>query len=328
MFALMYEYFNAVVEHDPSERKTNRWYHFISFILIFIAFSLYYFFHLFNEHSLHLLFFIILIFASIIYAYFEYHLLNTKLWGLKKKLFFENIKTLTLLKKWTIFIFLCKLILAIRVIIMFLKELFLDNYCYKNNLHLTEPLNLAVSSLVFLSIFIALLSTPEITYGIEYFQKSIKKHKEECFKLDTIWILKNDTEITNINDKKIEEGIQLRLKDYIVKIEEQAFMTDYFLSPKMDFPKFSKVTGIPVFHLKFIFKYHAHLSFSEFKNIIRIKEAVRLIENDYLKLNTIESLAYKTGFNSYMPFYNSFKTITKKNPQDYWKEYLKNNNPS
>jgi hypothetical protein len=54
------------------------------------------------------------------------------------------------------------------------------------------------------------LSTPEITYGIEYFQKSIKKHKEECFKLDTIWILKNDTEITNINDKKIEEAILLQ----------------------------------------------------------------------------------------------------------------------
>ena len=293
-----------------------------------MSFSLYNFFHLFNEHILHLLFFIILIFTSIIYTYLEYHLLNNKLWNLKKKSFSKNIRTLTLSKKWTIFIFSCKIILIIRIIILFVKELCIYNYCIKNDYHVTEPLNLAIASLVFLSIFITILSSPEITYGIEYFQQTIKKHKEESFKLDTIWIFKNNTEITNINDKKIEAIIQPRLEDYIVKIEMKALMTDYFLSPNMDFTKFSKVTGIPVFHLKFIFKYHSSISFSEFKNVIRIKEALRLIENDYLHLNTIESLAYKTGFNSYMPFYNSFKTITKKNPQDYWKEYLKNNNPS
>ena len=94
MFALVYEYFNTIVEHDPLVTKRNKWYHFISFILIFIAFSLYYFFHFFNEHSLHLIFFTILISASIIYAYFEYHLLNTKLWNLKKKCFLRILKRL------------------------------------------------------------------------------------------------------------------------------------------------------------------------------------------------------------------------------------------
>jgi AraC-like DNA-binding protein len=69
-----------------------------------------------------------------------------------------------------------------------------------------------------------------------------------------------------------------------------------------------------------LFKYHSKISFPEYKKVIRIKESVLLIENDYLKKNTLDSLARKVGFISYNTFFVSFKDITGVNPIDYMKK--------
>lgn len=50
---------------------------------------------------------------------------------------------------------------------------------------------------------------------------------------------------------------------------------------------------------------------------MRISQAIKLIEEGYLKSNTIESLAMNVGFSSYSPFYTSFKKITGTSPQEY-----------
>jgi AraC-like DNA-binding protein len=51
----------------------------------------------------------------------------------------------------------------------------------------------------------------------------------------------------------------------------------------------------------------------------RIKDCINLIEEGYLITNTLESLAFKTGFASYNPFYSAFKKATLLSPQDYLK---------
>lgn len=79
--------------------------------------------------------------------------------------------------------------------------------------------------------------------------------------------------------------------------------------------------GVPTSHIVYLFKYHSNISFSEFRMRSRIHDAINLIESDYLKINTLESLAYKTGFASYSPFFSAFKKVTSFSPQD----YLKNN---
>ncbi len=51
----------------------------------------------------------------------------------------------------------------------------------------------------------------------------------------------------------------------------------------------------------------------------RIEDSIHLMEAGYLKTNTLESLAYKTGFSSYNPFFSAFKKVTSFSPQDYIK---------
>ena len=77
------------------------------------------------------------------------------------------------------------------------------------------------------------------------------------------------------------------------------------------------VLNIPSSHLKFIFKYHSKLSFSDFKKISRIQNSIKLINNNYLVVNTLESLSRKVGFSSYNPFFSCFKDVVGKSPHEY-----------
>jgi AraC-like DNA-binding protein len=76
---------------------------------------------------------------------------------------------------------------------------------------------------------------------------------------------------------------------------------------------------VPKSHVVFLFKYHCTISFVDFKKIIRVQKAVLLIEEGFLKSNTLEALAVRTGFSSYSPFFKSFKSITGMSPKDYLK---------
>ena len=77
---------------------------------------------------------------------------------------------------------------------------------------------------------------------------------------------------------------------------------------------------IPKSHLFFIFKYYSEISFSDFKRTIRIKEAIRLIQNGYLNTNVIEALSEEIGFSTYSSFFKNFKEIMGMSPQDYCKK--------
>ena len=81
---------------------------------------------------------------------------------------------------------------------------------------------------------------------------------------------------------------------------------------------FAAKLNIPKSHLSYLFKYHSKISFSDYKKIARIEDTLHLIQADYLKTNTFDSLAKEVGFSSYNPFFTSFKDIVGKPPQEYW----------
>jgi AraC-like DNA-binding protein len=74
---------------------------------------------------------------------------------------------------------------------------------------------------------------------------------------------------------------------------------------------------MPKSHLSFIFKYHSTISFSDFKKLNRIQDAIELINEGYLKTNTFDSLSKQVGFSTYNTFYIAFKEVTNKAPQEY-----------
>jgi AraC-like DNA-binding protein len=80
---------------------------------------------------------------------------------------------------------------------------------------------------------------------------------------------------------------------------------------------------IPNSHVNFVFKYHCRETFSDFKKIVRVHDAIKLLDNGYLKTNTVESLSAEVGFVTYNTFHVAFKSIMGTTTQEYIKRIVR-----
>jgi AraC-like DNA-binding protein len=100
-------------------------------------------------------------------------------------------------------------------------------------------------------------------------------------------------------------------------LNEVLYKNSYFKNAGFSIKDLAQALNIPISHLKFVFKYHSKLSFSDYKKISRIQNSLELINNNYLATNTLESLSNEVGFSSYNPFFTSFKDVVGKSPHQY-----------
>jgi len=259
--------------------------------------------------------FIVILFSFLVYIYLSYKLLVENIWTRKSDVYIIS-KQNKLLKNWSIFLFSCSVLLFLRIITLFLFHNF--NYSLTSNSNYFW-----ISAIVWLIIYIKMLSTPEILFGYDLLQEKINDYKNNNIALDNVWKINSNPTITNIKDLKIREKMTLNLKDYIYQIENLSFYSKTFRHPELTLEDLAKKMNIPTFHLIYIFKYHSTISFVDYKKIIRIQDAIQLLESNFLNTNTYESLAKEVGFKSYMPFYSSFKNISGLPPQEYYNKLVK-----
>jgi len=100
-----------------------------------------------------------------------------------------------------------------------------------------------------------------------------------------------------------------------------SFHSQVFRNPDYGLYDIAAALNVPISHINFIFKYHCNESFSDYKKIVRINDATKLLENGYLKNNKVEMLANLVGFTSYNTFSIAFKNITGLTTQDYLKRF-------
>jgi AraC-like DNA-binding protein len=128
-------------------------------------------------------------------------------------------------------------------------------------------------------------------------------------------------EITITRDLKLAEKLNGYTKKYIHQIENASFQSDIFRNTNLTIDDIAAHIKIPSSHINFIFKYHCNETFSDFKKIVRVHHAIKLLENNYLKTNTIESLSAEVGFITYNTFHVAFKNITGLTTQEYTKRF-------
>jgi AraC-like DNA-binding protein len=238
-------------------------------------------------------------------------MLYKNVWGRKAEIRAIQ-KQNKLIKNWTIFLYVCFLLLLLtRVITSFISK---NPGSFSNN-HLWIP------ALIWSCVFVSIISTPEILYGYNFLNKTIDAANEKVV-LNSVWHLKGTvTPITIERDKKIGEKVKNLLLEYLHQIEELSFHTHAFRNPDLSLDDIAVALNIPISHINFIFKYQCNESFTDYKKIVRIHDATRLIESGYLKENKIETLSAKVGFSSYNTFIAAFKTITGVTTQEYAKRY-------
>ncbi|WP_197056092.1 AraC family transcriptional regulator [Flavobacterium sp. AED] len=216
------------------------------------------------------------------------------------------------INNWASFLFIALVLISIRLI----TALFIDLY-YNQSM---KGFNYQwISSCIWLLILIKILITPEILYGYNALNKKINENKKTDLVLNEIWKIAPNISLNNSQHSILKEKIDKNILTYIDHIEQLSFEYEIFRDSKMTLTDFSNKLNIPKSHISYIFKYHSTISFSEYKKVIRIHDAIKHIELNYLKNNTLDSLSKKVGFTSYNPFFTSFKEISGVSPLEYYK---------
>lgn len=247
-------------------------------------------------------------------------LLRKEIW-FKKDLKLNN-KHFVLVKNWTFYLYIVNVLNSTLLLTSLYTEL-------TNGINPSGK-TLGVFIMFFwLFVFFKILSSPEILFGLPILNSTLLKfnevsleEKEVVLELEkeanTSWLLTAET-VKNNQDLKLQENIRFNIISYIKEVDKLGVEGFVFRNPKFSQSDIAAVLGVPTSHIVYLFKYHSKISFSEYRMQSRIQDAIRLTEQGFLNTETLESLAYKTGFASYNPFFISFKKITSYSPQDYIK---------
>lgn len=260
-------------------------------------------------------FFFVFLFI-LFYLYIAFNLLKKKIW-FRTNLLLNN-EHFNLIKNWTIFFYVFNVLSSI----MFLISLYQE---FKEGISVSGK-TMAIFSLMFwLFVFFKILISPEILFGLPILNSTLLKYHESESENNEIvssngdnWILET-TSKKNIQDEKLQEKIRANIKNYIIEVDQLSTEKLIFRNPKITQSDIAEKLGVPASHIVYLFKYHSKITFLEYKMNSRIQDAIKLIQEGFLNTETFESLAYKTGFASYNPFFTAFKKITSCSPQEFIK---------
>ena len=200
---------------------------------------------------------------------------------------------------------------------MYLLIYIFSNYTFSNYLFDSSDVVLKRffinTSLLWFAIALYILLNPLILYGEQLLQKElISQHLDEI----PVWSKKKLLP-TSSADKLVEQKFTPNLNSFFIELknyEDQLFKsfnkvpTLKGLSIELDYPQS---------HIKYIFKYYSHYSFSEYLNVLKVRYAITLIKSDYLSTHTLEALSNKALFTNRSTFFKNFKSLTGYSPSNF-----------
>lgn len=260
--------------------------------------------------------FISLVMFLLFYLLLSFNILYKKIWNKGASRSIEK-RHYMLIKNWTLFIFSISAFLFLRILYSIYSE--------KMSHHLFRAQN--YSFLVILPWFLIygkILLSPEILYGYPKLKKRVSEIQNHAIPIDPIWMF-DSIYILNLQDKKLRDTIKKRVLPYISDFENYVNKAQPFRNTQFSLLDFAQVLNIPRSHVNYIFKYHAIMTFMEYKNYCRIKDTLLLINKGYLDSMTLEALSNKVGFSSYNSFFTAFKKHTNVSPKDYLIQQNKTN---
>ena len=187
---------------------------------------------------------------------------------------------------------------------------------------------LLFASIVYVIMNMILMIFPHIMYGLPI------EVKESMFANDFQEIEnENETRSTElIEDVLVETDLAepiakkelplLFSSDYVEKIESEIneiIKNEKYLEPHFKLSNIPSISGLPPHHLTYYFNTILNVTFSDWRNKLRIEYAIHLLKDGQLNHLTLEAISEKIGFSSQSTFIRAFKLHTGKTPSDYVK---------
>jgi AraC-like DNA-binding protein len=302
----LYLYFKAIAE-DQTRFSWGFLRHMVLPFVFFLYISWYYYSSYYGTTEFRVLNFSFTAIFLSFYLIKSFQVLNKKVW---KNAYSVHAEHFRLMRNWTIFLFSICTLLFFRSLTSVVTEMIYGNAISGTNFYILH-------AVIWLAIFAKILISPEILFGLPHLTKKIHSFTKNEVKIDDKnWIF-DQSEITNQQDLKLKDKMDERITNLIEEIENLALNLRYFRNQKITIADVANELGVPVSHLVYLFKYHSKMTFTEFKTFNKIEDAKELIENGFLTINTLESLAAEVGFSSYNPFFTAFKKLTGLSPNEY-----------
>ncbi len=108
-----------------------------------------------------------------------------------------------------------------------------------------------------------------------------------------------------------------RLNDLQTRLECLMVENQPFLDPEFSINSLSVQLKIPVHHIRYYFSQHLNISFTTYKNRLRVDYVKMLIEKGEEEKHSVEGLGHLAGFSSKSSFFAAFKTETGMTPLEY-----------
>ncbi len=306
MMSFPYLYFKTIFNKN-SKFNYKTLYHFLLPIVLIGLNRINFFSTIYGNNSQNL--FLLLI--VLLYSYYVVRiilLLKVHIW--KKSIAIESIEKQNIeLKKWVTLLFIVFSLMWIRLV----ASLIVSN----NRGEVSDNIFFWMNSVVWFFVFVKIVTNHKL---LTSYYSIISKEKKNDFnrnKYSNNWKIKPLTEITNKQDLLLSLNLRNNLEVIFKEIDAALAENNFFRVSGFSVIDLANKLNIPKSHLTYVFKYHSKLSFSDFKKKVRINDCINLVQSNYLKQNTFESLAKEVGFATYNTFFISFKEVTGKAPNQY-----------
>ena len=199
----------------------------------------------------------------------------------------------------------------------FILFFLLSNYLFLTNTGETMddkfPQFYAASSVLWLLFVLYIFKNPLLLYGEQFLLQKLNSFRKEQV---VVWKLVKK-EPTDLEDLEVEKKVKEKVDEIVfaIKKNERELLENFALLPSLK--EFAFRLNYPQSHIKYVFKYYAYCSFSEYQNILKIKYALKLIKSGYLDTHTIDSLSLGCLFTHRSTFYKTFKKLTGYTPTEY-----------
>ncbi|MEY4521466.1 MAG: hypothetical protein RIT10_651 [Bacteroidota bacterium] len=306
MGSFPYLYFRSII-YQKSKFNYKTLYHFLIPLLLIILNKINFFYSLFGNNSQN----VFLLLINLLYSYYVVRiviLLKVHIW--KKSSEITSVeKQNRELKNWITSIFIAFFLFWIRLIV----SLILSN----KNGDVSDNIFYWMNSIIWFFVFVKIVTNHKL---LTSYYSLISKEKKNDFnrkKYSNNWKIKPFTEITNKQDLQLSLNLKNNIEVIFEEIDVALAENNFFRVSGFSIIDLANKLNIPKSHLTYVFKYHSKLSFSDFKKKVRINDCINLVQSNYLKQNTFESLAKEVGFATYNTFFISFKEVTGKAPNQY-----------
>lgn len=210
-------------------------------------------------------------------------------------------KLKAILNKWLLFFWIILMFMAIFAILYAIEKMGIMNiyYPFLNSSPSGGTITL-ILYLAILSIGIVPIYFPSILYGYPQSNKIIQVPGK---------------------DDEGSCGLKFGLEESEMKIKlDLLHQNKCYLDQNFNLTLCAREMDLPAHHLSYFLKERYGLSFTAYKNNLRMEYAKTLIQTGFLKNNTVEALALECGFAGRTSFSKAFKKAEGINPTEYFQK--------